>query len=436
MIGFDNKHIWHPYTALNSIDSQENLLVKSAKGVYLHLANNLKLIDGMSSWWCVIHGYNHQVLNEAINKQLENMAHIMFGGLTHQPAIDLAKKLLEINNNNFHSIFFADSGSIAVEVALKIALQYQQGIAHTKNRLCKKNHIITMKSGYHGDSLGAMSVSDTDSSVRTLFQGYLPQQIFAESPRIADINDDYHADNLQNLEDIFYKHHHKLAAFIIEPVLQGAGGMRIYSPRLLEKIRQLCDEFSVLLIFDEIATGFGRIGKLFAYQYTNIIPDILCLGKSLSGGYLNIATVLSVKKISDILDNNPPYTLMHGPTFMANPLACTVSLASINLLLNNDWHAKITNIELNIKNHFAKLKEYSYIKDLRILGASGAIEFISAERKKFTLIQKLCVKQGVWIRPFKNLIYIMPPFIINDNQLNLLCQVIVNSIIKVYENVD
>jgi len=396
---FDRNNLWHPYAKIpNTISSHQ---VISAEGVYLNLDNGTKVIDGMSSWWSVIHGYNNQRLNEAIKTQLDQMSHVMFGGLTHEPAIKLGQKLIEITPDELTKVFFADSGSISVEVALKMALQYwyQKG---EKN----KTKFVTPFGGYHGDTFGAMSVCDPDNGMHSMFSGVLPKHFFAEKPNLNNTDE-----ALDDLKAIIQKHHHEIAALILEPIVQGAGGMNFYPPEYLSVANQLCKEFNILLIFDEIATGFGRTGKLFALEHAKVVPDILCVGKALTGGYMTLAATITNDEVS-----NKVGTLMHGPTFMANPLACAVSLESINLLLESDWESSIDMIERELKNGLLPLKEKDSVEDVRVLGAIGVVEMkesIDVEKTQLALIDN-----GVWLRPFGKLIYAMPPFVSSRSDIH------------------
>jgi len=389
---FDQNNLWHPYAKIpNTISSQH---VISAEGVYLNLDNGKKVIDGMSSWWSVIHGYNNQRLNEAIKTQLDQMSHVMFGGLTHDPAIKLGQKLIEITPKALTKVFFADSGSISVEVALKMALQYW----HQKGEK-NKTKFVTPFGGYHGDTFGAMSVCDPDNGMHSMFSGVLTKNFFAKRPNLHNTDE-----ALDDLKAIIQNHHHEIAALILEPIVQGAGGMNFYSPDYLTGANQLCKEFDILLIFDEIATGFGRTGKLFALEHANVIPDILCLGKALTGGYMTLASTVTNDEVSKTVG-----TLMHGPTFMANPLACAVAFESINLLLESNWESGINMIEKELRNGLLPLKENDSVEDVRVLGAIGVVEMkelIDVEKTQSKLIEN-----GVWLRPFGKLLYTMPPFV-------------------------
>jgi adenosylmethionine-8-amino-7-oxononanoate aminotransferase len=395
---FDQQHIWHPYAKVpNSIAAHK---VQSADGVCLNLDNGKRVIDGMSSWWSAIHGYNHPVLNKAITKQLEKMSHVMFGGLTHQSAIDLAKTLVEITPDNLTKVFFTDSGSVSVESALKMALQYW----FNQDKSGKKK-FITIRAGYHGDTFGAMSVCDLDNELYHLFSSVLPQHYFIKSPSIVTMDE-----ALVDLEATLKQHSNTIAAMILEPVVQGAGGMYIYNPQYLSKAKALCKQYQVLFILDEIATGFGRTGELFALEYVNIKPDILCLGKALTGGYMSLGATLTSDKISSTVG-----TFMHGPTFMANPLACAVANASISLLLNSPWQDNIARIEKHFYSELSPLKENEKVTDVRILGAIGVIEIVGDMDIEKT--QNQLIENGVWLRPYGKLLYTMPPFSITDDEL-------------------
>lgn len=395
---FDQENIWHPYAQIpNAVPTYQ---VESADGVYLNLKNNKRVVDGMSSWWSTIHGYNNPVLNQAVKSQLEKMAHVMFGGLTHKAAIDLAKKLIKITPNNLDKVFFADSGSIAVEVALKMSLQYWQN-----KDMPNKNKFITIYGGYHGDSFGAMSVCDPNSGMHHLFTGVLSKHYFVKNPATNSTNE-----ALIDLESQLKNHQNEIAAMILEPIVQGAGGMRFYDWQYLSRAKQLCAKYNILLIIDEIATGFGRTGKLFACEFANIKPDILCLGKALTGGYMSLAATLTTSEIA-----NSVGVLMHGPTFMANPLACAVANASIDLLLKSNWQERIKNIETILKKELLPLLQNNQVADVRVFGAIGVVEMIDAINVK--TVQKKLIQQGVWLRPFGKLLYTMPAFLITDDEL-------------------
>lgn len=402
---FDQAHIWHPYAKIpNEVSTH---VVKSADGVYLNLENDKRVIDGMSSWWSAIHGYNHPALNQAITTQLGKMSHVMFGGLTHDPAIALAKTLVEITPENLTKVFFTDSGSVAVEAALKMALQYWHNKGQTD-----KHKFVTIRGGYHGDTFGAMSVCDPDNGMHHLFSSVLPKHYFVKSPSMEPMDD-----ALKDLESTLKQHSNSIAAMILEPVVQGAGGMRLYNPQYLTKAKALCEQHDVLFILDEIATGFGRTGELFALEYVEVEPDILCLGKALTGGYMSLAATLTTDKISQGVG-----TLMHGPTFMANPLACSVANASIELLLNSDWQDNIADIEAVLHSELSPLRQHEKVADVRILGAIGVVEL--TEEMDMETVQNLLIENGVWLRPYGKLLYTMPPFIINKQELLLITKAI------------
>jgi len=397
---FDKQHVWHPYAAMGT----PVYPVVSANGVHIKLANGQQLIDGMASWWSAIHGYNHPKLNAAIHKQLDSMAHVMFGGLTHQPAVELASLLIEITPKNLENVFFSDSGSVAVEVAIKMAIQYCYALGNPE-----KQKLLTIRNGYHGDTLGAMAVCDPINGMHNIFSHVLAQHYFAEN-------------NINSFQTLLEQHHNEIAAVILEPLLQGAGGMRIYSSDFLRSVRSLCDKYNVLLILDEIATGFGRTGTLFACERADISPDILCVGKALTGGYMSLAATLTSKQVSEVICSHPPGVFMHGPTFMANPLACSVAAASINLLLESPWQQTISKIEKQLVDSLSVCAALPQVADVRVLGAVGIVEL--KDVIDLPTMQQAFVDKGVWIRPFRNLIYIMPPYIITPQQLFQLTEAI------------
>lgn len=412
----DQQYIWHPYSAMNS--DLPVFEVESANGVRLKLSNGKQLIDGMSSWWCVIHGYNHPQINAAITAQLGKMSHIMFGGLTHEPAIELTRALLPLVPSSLQNIFYSDSGSVAVEVAMKMVIQYW----HAKQQP-QRQRFISFRGGYHGDTFAAMSVCDPVTGMHGLFENAIHKQIFAPQPQCRFGNNCID-DDIAAFEVILEQHAAQAAAVILEPIVQGAGGMWFYSAGYLTKVRELCDKYDILLILDEIATGFGRTGEMFACQHADISPDIMCIGKSLTGGYLTLAATLSTNDIANVIDSSEAGVFMHGPTYMANPLACAAAIASLQLLKFSDWKHNVKRIEKIFLQELTVCKEFTNVKDVRVLGAIGVIEMKQPVNMKE--ITQAFVDAGVWVRPFGKLVYLMPPFIISDDDLKKLTTAVVN----------
>lgn len=417
---FDKTHVWHPYASMQS--PLPVYPVVAAEGVRLKLEDGRTLIDGMASWWSVIHGYNHPQLNQAIRQQLENMAHVMFGGLTHRAAVELAALLIDITPEPLKRVFFCDSGSVAVEVALKMAIQYWYAL-----ELPNKQKLLTIRYGYHGDTFGAMAVCDPINGMHNIFSSILPQHYFAKAP-CSQYDEEWNEQEIKSFQQLLEQHHEEIAAVILEPLLQGAGGMRIYCPEYLRRVRALCNEYNVLLILDEIATGFGRTGTLFACERAGISPDILCLGKALTGGYMSLAATLATAQVSEGISSQSPGVFMHGPTFMGNPLACSVATASIQLLLESPWQQRIFQIEKQLMDSLSPCTSLPHVADVRVLGAVGVVELtqpVNVERMQPQFVQK-----GVWVRPFRNLVYIMPPYIITPTELEQVTHAIVEIVTK------
>ncbi|MFI3322918.1 MAG: adenosylmethionine--8-amino-7-oxononanoate transaminase [Rikenellaceae bacterium] len=415
LLQFDKEHIWHPYTSM--INPLPVYLCKRAKGCYIYLEDGRRLIEGMSSWWCAVHGYNNPRLNRAAKNQLRDMSHVMFGGLTHKPAIELAQILIEMLPGDIDRIFYSDSGSVAVEVALKMAIQYQFARGEYD-----KNKIATIRGGYHGDTWHAMSVCDPEGGMHSLYNGRLSAQYFAQIPQCG-FYDEWDESDFDSMAEVLDKNHKSLAAVILEPIVQGAGGMRFYNPRYLQKLRKKCDQYNILLIADEIATGFYRTGELFACNYAQIVPDIICMGKAITGGFMSFAATATTPKVADTISSTSPHSFMHGPTFMANPLAAAVALESLKMIKEGDTQKRVKNIERIMQQELSKASKFESVKEVRVLGAIGVIEM--KESVDMATIQRKFVENGVWVRPFGRLVYIMPQYIISDTVLRKLCRALV-----------
>jgi adenosylmethionine---8-amino-7-oxononanoate aminotransferase len=418
LLNIDKNSIWHPYSAMSS--DLPIYHVVSAAGVRLKLSNGQELIDGMSSWWSVIHGYNHPEINKALEHQLKDMAHVMFGGLTHSPAMQLTEQLISITPEPLDAVFYSDSGSVSVDVAMKMAIQYW----HAKGEP-QRQRFISLRSAYHGDTFGAMSVCDPDTGMHGLFSDVLPKQLFIEQPQCR-FGEACTESDIAPLKQALNKHGENIAALIMEPIVQGAGGMWFYSAEYLKQAREICEQYNVLLILDEIATGFGRTGKLFACEHADVVPDIMCIGKALTGGYLSLAATLTTKDIHTSIGAGKPGVFMHGPTFMANALACTAALSSIRLLLKSNWQDDINRIQQLLEKGLAPCRDMQHVNDVRVLGAIGVVELNEAVDMK-TIVPRF-VEAGVWIRPFGKLVYLMPPYIIQDDDLELLTNALVKII--------
>ncbi len=414
MVAFDRSHLWHPYTSM--VDPLPVYPVARAHGTTLILEDGRELVDGMSSWWAAIHGYNVPEINSAIEAQLQHMAHVMFGGLTHRPAVDLARRLVTLTPASLTKVFLCDSGSVSVEVAIKMAIQYWYAMGRPE-----KHKLLTVRSGYHGDTFGTMAVCDPITGMHHKFAGVLNQHYFADAPR-SSFDGPWDEEEMAGLTSLLEAHHDTIAAMILEPVVQGAGGMRFYSPEYLNRARALCDAYDVLLIFDEIATGFGRTGELFATHHTGIEPDILCLGKALTGGYMTLAATLATDTVATGIAVDGDGVLMHGPTYMGNPVACAAANASIDLLLSSPWQKRVGQIETRLADGLLPCKALDQVREVRVLGAIGVVELhkpVNPER-----VQRRFVDQGVWVRPFGRLVYLMPPYVIDESALDRLTEAV------------
>jgi adenosylmethionine-8-amino-7-oxononanoate aminotransferase len=416
LLAFDREHVWHPYTSMT--EPGPTRLVTGANGVRLRMADGAELVDGMSSWWAAIHGYNHPVLNAALHAQVDAYAHVMFGGLTHEPAIRLAQRLVDLTPAGLEHVFLADSGSVSVEVALKMVLQYQRGVGRPE-----RTRMLTVRGGYHGDTFGCMSVCDPVGGMHSMFAGVLPQQVFADRPPAATGDADLDlaavATWAEGFERLAAEHAHELAGIVVEPLLQGAGGMHVYPAGCLAVMREVADRHDLVLVFDEIATGFGRTGTMFAADAAGVTPDVMCLGKALTGGYLTLAAVLCTPRVAVGLSHSESGVLMHGPTYMGNPLACAVALASLDLLETTDWRANVERVNAGLVAGLAAARHLPGVVDVRTVGAVGVVQL--DHPVDLALATKAAVEHGVWLRPFRDLVYTMPPYVTDDGDVARIC---------------
>lgn len=416
----DQQHVWHPYSSFTS--PLAPFPVASTDGVRIKLVDGRELIDGMASWWSAVHGYGHPKLKQAAHDQIETMSHVMFGGLTHEPAVTLCEKLVKLAPEGLNKVFISDSGSVAVEVAIKMAFQYALSQGNKR-----KNKLLTVKNGYHGDTFATMATCDPVNGMHHMFENVLSKHIFAQAPQCL-FGEEFAEHHIDDVKAKLSQQHEDIAAIILEPIVQGAGGMRFYSPDYLKRIRELCDEYDVLLIADEIATGFGRTGKMFACEHANISPDILCVGKALTGGFMSLAATLCTDKVAKGICEGEAGVFMHGPTFMGNPLACAVANASIDVLIEGQWQQQVSNIEAGLEQGLAAARDLPQVKDVRVLGAIGVIEL--HEPVHMPTVQPMFVEEGVWVRPFGKLVYVLPPFVINDADLGFLTRAMVKVVSK------